>query len=264
MARNIKEKNDKFYTKTELVCKLLETINISDYDLVIEPSAGNGSFSKNIHHNNLIALDIEPEDDNIIKMNWFDFELGKKYNKILVIGNPPFGNQSKTAIKFIDKASRINAHTIAFILPKSFKKHTLQNKIPLNYHLVKEIELDDDSYLLNNSTYNVPSIFQIWEKRDILREKIVLKTKSKLFDFVKKTQNPDFSFRRVGFYAGKIYDNINKSEQSHYFIKSKINIDILKKIFNEINWIHNNTTGPKSIGKGELIKEIEKKFYNKI
>jgi hypothetical protein len=44
-------------------------LNISNYDCIIEPSAGEGSFSKNIKHNNIISLDIEPEDDSIIKMD---------------------------------------------------------------------------------------------------------------------------------------------------------------------------------------------------
>lgn len=40
------------------------------------------------------------------------------------------------------------------------------------------------------------------------------------FMFVKKTENPDISFRRVGVNAGTIDKKINeKSIKSHYFIK---------------------------------------------
>ena len=81
------------------------------------------------------------------------------------------------------------------------------------------------------------------------------------FAFVGKTENPDVSFRRVGVNAGIIDVSIdNKSIQSHYFIKFKNNkpindnIDLLKVIqFN-----HNNTVGPRSISKQELIKEFNK------
>lgn len=90
--------------------------------------------------------------------------------------------------------------------------------------------------------------------------KAKLKTKSNLITFVKKTDNPDYSFRRVGFYAGMIYDDINgKSEQSHYFIKSS---DDIKKFLKNYKWNHNNTTGPRSIGKSEIIKIVEE--YEKI
>ena len=79
--------------------------------------------------------------------------------------------------------------------------------------------------------------------------------------FVKKTENPDISFRRVGVNAGMMDINIDiQSSESNYFIKFTNNksigdnIDLLKLIkFN-----HNNTVGPRSISKQELIKEFNK------
>ena len=86
------------------------------------------------------------------------------------------------------------------------------------------------------------------------------------FIFVKQDENPDISFRRVGVNAGKI-DTINlpdKSIQSHYFIKFKDGIDkkiIIDKLTNII-YDDNNTVGPKSISKQEIIKEFNKIFTN--
>jgi len=261
MAKYKKQIEDKFYTKKEVVKELLQYFNFSLFDIVIEPSAGSGSFSKEINHKNLISLDINPDNNNIQKMDWFDFEHTKyKYKKCLVIGNPPFGVQGNLAIKFMVKCSEINANTIAFILPKSFKKHTLQNRIPLNYHLEKEIDLPKESYLLNGKDYNVPTIFQIWVKKDFYRKKIKLKTTSKYIEFVKKNEEHDFSFRRVGVNAGSIYsESSNKSIQSHYFIKCDLEI---RNFLENIQWSHDNTAGPKSIGKGEIIEQIEKVFHN--
>jgi hypothetical protein len=256
MARNKKHINDKFYTKDEVVDSILSVVDISNYNTIIEPSAGNGSFSNKINHTNLISLDIDPENDKVIKMNWFDYTYDKKPDeKILVIGNPPFGNQGSLALKFIKKCDEINANKIAFILPKSFKKDTFKNKIPKYYHLLSEIDISDNSFTLLNESYSVPSVFQIWERKDKERDLVEMKTKSDLISFVKKNELPDYSFRRVGFYAGKIYDEINdKSEQSHYFIRS--NNDI-RQFLENYNWEHNNTAGPRSIGKSEIIKIIE-------
>jgi hypothetical protein len=47
---------------------------------------------------------------------------------IHIIGNPPFGRQSSTAIKFIKK-SCLFCNSLSFILPKSFKKDSLKNKV---------------------------------------------------------------------------------------------------------------------------------------
>ena len=260
MARNKKHINDKFYTKTEVANELILSIkDISMYDLIIEPSAGDGKFydilSKN--HKNVIGLDIEPEHPKIIKQDWFDYKFDKPYRKVLVIGNPPFGNQSSLAMKFIKKCDELEIDTIAFILTKSFKKETTQNKIPLNYNLTYQSDLNDNSFLLDGKDYKVPSVFQIWKRTTERRTIIKKSTKSKYFDFVKKEDNPDISFRRVGFYAGTIYDDIkNKSPESHYFMKSNIDKEELKNILTSIIWKHNNTAGPRSIGKAELIEKF--------
>ena len=261
MARNKKHINDKFYTKTEVVNDLISEIkDIDKYDLIIEPSAGDGKFYDVLSskHQNVIGLDIDPESPNIIKQDWFEYKLDIKYKKVLVAGNPPFGNQSSLAMKFIKKCDELKVDTIAFILTKSFKKESVQNKMPLNYHLSYEIDLDDNSFLLDGKDYKVPSIFQIWKRKDTKRIIEKKSLKSIYFDFVKKDETPDISFRRVGFYAGTIYDEIeNKSEQSHYFIKSKVNLIELKETLNSIKWMHNNTAGPRSIGKVELVERFE-------
>lgn len=253
MAKNKKHINDKFYTKKDIVIDLIKNIDLTFYDVIIEPSAGNGSFSDLIP--NIVAMDIEPENSNIIKQDWFTYERKDK-KKCLVIGNPPFGNQGSLAMKFIKKAIELNVDTIAFILPKSFKKDSVKSKIDPYYHISLEKDLSDNSFLLEGVSYDVPCVFQIWNKKDFKREIEELPLTIDLFDFVKKCENPDISFRRVGFYAGKVYDDVDKSEQSHYFIKSKIDIEELKSILNKIEWSHNNTAGPRSIGKRELIKKI--------
>ena len=65
------------------------------------------------------------------------------------------------------------------------------------------------------------------------------------------------SFRR-GVYAGKFSQDINKSSQSHYFIKfdTKINNELIDKLNNLKFDNKENTVGPKSISKQELIKEL--------
>jgi hypothetical protein len=258
MAKNKKHDNDKFYTKQEVSKKLLETLNLDEYDYIIEPSAGNGSFYNIIDHQNKIGIDIEPESDVIIKQNWFDFKIKGNYKNILVVGNPPFGNQGSLAFNFIKKCDELGINTIAFILPKSFKKDSFKRKIPIFYHLENEIDLEDNSFTLLGKTYIVPCVFQIWERK--LEKRVIKKSKTttNLFSFVKKNESPDYAFRRVGFYAGKIYDDIeDKSEQSHYFIKSDNQI---KEMIKNLEWEHNNTAGPRSIGKGELIEKLEKSY----
>jgi hypothetical protein len=124
--------------------------------------------------------------------------------------------------------------------------------------LVYEYELPENSFTVNETSYDVPCVFQIWVKK-IDNRSIPVKLEPKNFKFVKKDDEPDISFRRVGIYAGNIDTQIeNKSEQSHYFIKFDYELDdeLLQKL-SGINFENkNNTVGPKSISKQELIKEF--------
>ena len=121
---------DKYYTKDTTVnfCINLikQYIQIEQNDLIIEPSAGNGSFILGIKtlSSNFLFYDLEPEHHEIIQKDYLSSENEFKSNKIHIIGNPPFGRQSSLAIKFIKK-SCLFCDTISFILPKSFKKDIL-------------------------------------------------------------------------------------------------------------------------------------------
>lgn len=105
---------DKFYTKSEIVELCITTINehlkIKKSDVIIEPSAGNGSFSKPLKDmfKNVIALDLAPEDSAIIKQDFFDFDPKSYEGKTIhIIGNPPFGRQSSIAKKFIKRVRHL-------------------------------------------------------------------------------------------------------------------------------------------------------------
>tara|TARA_B100001093_G_scaffold296363_1_gene282573 strand:- start:2018 stop:2857 length:840 start_codon:yes stop_codon:yes gene_type:complete len=270
LQRNL---SDKYYTSKEIVKKCMSSftklINVEDDDLCIEPSAGNGSFINEIKKtfNKYYFYDIYPENELITKLDYLKFEIKDLnqncFKKIHVIGNPPFGRQSSLAIKFIKKSSQF-CDSISFILPKSFKKDSLKKHFPLNFHLIEEYELPENSFEVNKLKYNVPCVFQIWIKKNTLR-KLPIKLKPIEFKFVKKNVKHDLSFRRVGVYAGKIDTfTVDKSPQSHYFIKfeKKIN-DIFLKELSKINYkSKNNTVGPKSISKQELIKEFNNLIKN--
>jgi predicted RNA methylase len=257
---------DKFYTKSTVVDDCIKSIRshitIHKNDIIIEPSAGNGAFIDGIKTlgNNYRFYDICPENEEIEKCDYLDVNLKalkNTYNKIHLVGNPPFGRQSSIAKKFIKKSLEV-CHSISFILPKSFKKDSLKRIFPLNFHLVYEMDIGSNSFLVDNVEHDVPCVFQIWIKRDYNRH--VEETPEQLyFEFVKREDNPDLSFRRVGVYAGKIDSQIeDKSIQSHYFIKFNDDIDvsnIIEGLMN-IQYSKDNTVGPKSISKPEVIKKF--------
>lgn len=261
---------DKYYTTPHIVSECIEmfkkTVQFSNNDVGIEPSAGNGSFIQAINSlfDTCHFYDTHPEHPDIQKQDFLEIEpshFSKYKTKIHVIGNPPFGRQSSLAIQFIKKTCSF-ADTISFILPRSFKKESMKKRFASNFHLKVEYDLPDNSFTVNGAPHTVPCVFQIWEKRDYERPKAeVLKPIG--FKFVKKDESPDISFRRVGVYAGKISREIDdKSIQSHYFIK--FDKKITQNLFNKISKLQfksmDDTVGARSISKQELIKELIKVF----
>jgi len=258
---------DKYYTKLDIVdaciCLLTRTIDVSYIeDVIIEPSAGNGSFINGVKSlcNNHLFYDIEPEHDEIVRQDYLTLDITDirgRYSRAHVVGNPPFGRQSSAAIKFIKKSCEF-CHSISFILPKSFKKDSLKKHFPSLFHLVGEIDLPEDAFTVGGQSHNVPCVFQIWERKEFPRAISAPLTPTK-YRFVSKHEQPDISFRRVGVNAGAIDTNIeSKSVQSHYFIKldPELPIEETVKKLSTIQFEFNNTVGPRSISKQELIKEF--------
>jgi hypothetical protein len=268
---------DKFYTIEPVVVSCISTIteryDWNTWDLIIEPSAGNGSFLHKIPVANgkKIGLDIQPEHYDIIEKNFFDFEAGEKNGKILIIGNPPFGKNSSTAVKFFNHASKW-CDTIAFIIPRTFRRESIQNRLNLNFHLVldEEIPVKPCSF---TPPMMVKCCFQIWEKRDYKREIVRLNTNHDDWEFLslgplddknQPTQplNADFVIRAYGGKCGEIKtDNIaNLRPKSWHWIKSNLNKEELIAKFSELDYSNCfNTARQNSLGRGELVKLYQTK-----
>jgi hypothetical protein len=255
MKRILKSNLDKFYTKTELAIDLINKVILdNNVKIVLDPCCGDGSFYNNINFNK-IGIDILPDIEGVIKhdfLTWDYTSLGYNSDEVVVISNPPFGKQGSLALKFIKRCS-LFSDTIAFILPLSFAKVSMKNKIPEYYHLEYEEILPDNSFLLDGIDYDVKCVFQIWKRKNFKRD-IVKNEKESCFTYTKNKNLAHIAIRRVGVYAGKSFtDCLDKSEQSHYFIVlDDVNkINLLIDGLNKSNWI-DLTVGPRSISKGEL------------
>jgi hypothetical protein len=249
--RNIK---DQFYTNETVAKKciqeIVETMPETKNYLWIEPSAGNGAFFNNVSFPKL-GLDIEPGTNDIQKQDYLTWQ--PPIEDSIVFGNPPFGRQSSIAKAFIAKSCNF-AKVVAFILPRSFTKPSMYNAFPLSFHRVYSVDLEKNSFVLNDKLYDVPCVFQIWEKRDTER-KVDEKIKPNGFQYV-TNELYDIAFRRVGVNAGQCYAfGEKRSIQSHYFIKfDTYDKNIIKKINNHV--FPSNTVGPRSLSKPEVNKVL--------
>jgi hypothetical protein len=260
---------DKFYTIPTYSKKCIDTVfslyDPSSFDLVIEPSAGNGSFFEQIDCLNKIGMDIEPESKNILKMDFFEFE-SPELNNVLVIGNPPFGKVCSMAIKFFNHSSNW-ANVIAFIIPRTFRRPSVQNKLNRKFHLIYDEDVPTTPCCFLPQIM-VKCCFQIWEKRETERPFIDLPTSHPDWEFLpfgpidKNGQptpptNADFAIRA---YGGKIGEIITINLQglrpkSWHWIKSNVNIEKIINTFNSLDYSDSlNTARQNSMGRGELVR----------
>jgi hypothetical protein len=140
------------------------------------------------------------------------------------------------------------------ILPISFKKQFNISKIPRKFHLVFERTLKLNSFVKEGLEFSVPTIFQLWEKKQFFRaepEKAVPEG----FVFVEK-KKASFAICRTGSAGFATTNFANKSESHHYFIKLLTEASP-NKIVDCINEIYINerdfTVGAPSVSKQEII-----------
>lgn len=265
-------KLDQFYTKPDFAIKyfniLKNKIKLNDYDILLEPSAGTGSFYKLFNKNKRIGIDLDPKYKDIVKLDFFDY-IPQKNKTYIVIGNPPFGRVSSIAVKFFNKSAEYS-NAIAFIIPRTFKRVSVQNKLNLYFHLIytEDVPLKPCCF---SPKMNAKCCFQIWIKKKIKRKKIIYNSSHKDFNFVKmgpkdnKNQptvpkNVDFALKAYGSNCGKIQIiNLNKLRpKSWHWIKSNIDCNILIKNFKKIDYkISKDTVRQDSIGRKELVHLYE-------
>jgi hypothetical protein len=217
---------DKFYTKPEvasfLVKELKNIVDLSSYDLILEPSAGNGSFSNLFKNNNaLVSLDINPENNDILEMDFLTYVPPPEKKKILLIGNPPFGQRNQLTKHFLKHAQTFSGlDTIAFILPNVFKKETNQKQLNQHFKLIKIIPLPENSFIFNNQSYHVECSFFVFSKNGSypdLRTKLISCTK----DFAIVNKNQEYDFFTFGSAPHKliIYPETPNKNNRGYYIK---------------------------------------------
>jgi hypothetical protein len=224
----------------------------------IEPAAGAGAFVDALKGLvpgvDVEALDIAPGRPDIQKadfLTWF----GEGH---VVFGNPPFGRQAAMARRFIARAAELRPTWIAFILPLSFEKPSMQRAFPLLYHNRLSIRLNSHAFLVNGEPHDVPCVFQVWERMADARV-VAAAIEPSNFEFVKSTEAHDIVVRRVGVYAGRTFlAGGLHSPQSHYFIKITVACD-KNRVVERMNQhtFPTNTTGPRSLSQEEITQVLD-------
>ena len=230
---------DKYYTKRQVAFFCLEKLHLKNYDLIIEPSAGNGAFYDQIPCKNKIGIDIAPENAHIIQQDFLKYKVEGAYKNVLIVGNPPFGINNILSTEFLKHSFRFeNVQTVAFILPNVYNKHTRQKIIPKNWRIKNICPLPKNSFVFENQTKHVPCSFFIFDKSKGKDLRFRPEKYQDTQDFTFGTKN-DFDIFVFGASPTKITTNPTKNNRG-YFLKSKISVAQLIKNIQSIEWKGNS------------------------
>lgn len=163
---------EQFYTPITLAHTLVEKVEAVLGSLegksVLEPAGGTGSFVEAAFAKGaeeVISFDIEPLHEKVILGSFLEQELTQQ--NLMTISNPPFGRNNSLSIPFFNHAARVS-DAICFIVPRSWRKWSVTNRLDLNFELVSDQDIDidyvDSSGELISDKSRLATCFQIWKK----------------------------------------------------------------------------------------------------
>ena len=261
---------DQFYTCPDVASHCWGVLKrkarrMVDWDTAwfMEPSAGTGVFLERMPAERRRGYDLAPRH---VEVRYADFLtanvcvncLEREGRQWVVVGNPPFGFASHTAVRFFNKAAQL-ADVIAFIVPRTFRKASVQNRLARWFVLRHDEDTPEYSFLYEGKPHDVPCAFQIWQRTKKLRPLRKHVDVSEWIRYVKEQQLADFALRRVGGRAGQVLPlrlGVRYSPTSTYFIR-----DICgwaQEVLEATDWstVRDNTAGVRSVSKLEVAEAL--------
>lgn len=163
---------EQYYTPIQTSREILKNLSALVPDLkncvLIEPAGGTGSFidaAEEIGISKIISFDIEPHHPRVTKGNFLEQELDIR--DAITVSNPPFGRNNSLSIPFFNHAAKYSEFII-FIVPRSWRKWTVQNKLNRNFQIVRDDDLTIDYVDVNGTDNykknNLRTCVQYWQK----------------------------------------------------------------------------------------------------
>jgi predicted RNA methylase len=172
---------EQFYTPSNTAFSIIENTvqtfgkSILDHPF-LEPAGGTGAFINAAYGHGftkIISYDIEPKHPMVLKADFLNTTLDVK--NVITVSNPPFGRNNSLSVKFFNHAAK-NSHCITFIVPRSWRKWSVINKLDPTFRLIRDDDLTinyvDDQGTDNYSGNNLKTCVQYWVRTNVNRSPI--------------------------------------------------------------------------------------------
>ena len=206
---------EQFYTPVGLAHTLVEYVEQILGPLqgkkVLEPAGGTGSFVEAAlaRGAQVISFDIEPLHPAVEQGSFLEQDLS--YENLITISNPPFGRNNSLSIPFFNHAAT-SSDAICFIVPRSWRKWSVTNRLDLNFELLSDQDLDidymDSSGDLISDKSRLATCFQIWKRTSVARVPVKIKD----MGVVEKVspQQADISLTVFGYGCGTVKQQFDR------------------------------------------------------
>ena len=259
---------DQFYTRADVAGRYMRQVLQrwpASGVLFVEPSAGAGAFLRPLLANKrqVRAMDIDPTTEDVECLDFLNTTevFTGDHEAVVVVGNPPFGKNASMAVKFFNHAAQY-ADEIAFIVPRTFRKVSIQKRLHLNFHRTFDENVQPYAFLLNGCLHDVPCAWQIWTRHNTLRVPPQPPPVDHLISYT-QPESATFAMRRVGFYAGKVStDDIGSLSQSTHYFMNEMSAGVMD-IMRHIEWtdVVAQTAGVRSLSKTEIAFKLHEAYY---
>jgi predicted RNA methylase len=171
---------EQYYTPKKLAIELVSEIEKILGPLagktVLEPAGGTGAFIEAVltaGAGKVISFDIEPLHALVAEGNFLEQQITE--TNLITISNPPFGRNNSLSIPFFNHAAEIS-DAICFIVPRSWRKWSVTNRLDLRFELVLDQDIDIDYVDANglplSSKTHLATCFQVWRKSGSQRKQV--------------------------------------------------------------------------------------------
>ena len=204
---------EQYYTPKDLAVELVEltlrTIPRATERSFLEPAGGTGSFIEALNMAGITAVtsvDKYPMHPGVIQADFLEWETMD--TDLLTISNPPFGRNNALSVPFFNRAAKFSSH-IAFLVPRSWRKWSVQNRLDTRFHLVLDVDVavqyEDVLGAKIAKRNDLRTCFQIWEKRLELRPVIAVPDNG----FIQKSSpnDADLAIRVFGYGCGTVMND---------------------------------------------------------
>jgi predicted RNA methylase len=157
----------------ELVTQIEKVLGSLAGKTILEPAGGTGAFIEAVQAKgvaNVISFDIEPLHELVSVGDFLEQDINE--SNLITISNPPFGRNNSLSIPFFNHAAKVS-DAICFIVPRSWRKWSVTNRLDLGFELALDLDIDidyvDAAGTPLSSKNHLATCFQIWKKTDAPR-----------------------------------------------------------------------------------------------